>query len=63
MNKRGGKYYLQYASPGIQFKTSNDGVYVSDTPLGPFVLADHNPLVYRPEGFTTGAGNGGNFPG
>ena len=61
MNKCGGKYYLQYASPGIQFKTSNDGVYVSDTPLGPFVLAEHNPLVYRPEGFTTGAGNGGTF--
>lgn len=61
MNKRGGKYYLQYASPGIQFKTSNDGVYVSDTPLGPFTLAKHNPLVYRPEGFTTGAGNGGTF--
>ena len=61
MNKRGGKYYLQYASPGIQFKTSNDGVYVSDTPLGPFTLAEHNPLVYRPEGFTTGAGNGGTF--
>ena len=61
MNKRGGKYYLQYASPGIQFKTSNDGVYVSDTPLGPFTLAKHNPLVYKPEGFTTGAGNGGTF--
>lgn len=61
MNKRGGKYYLQYSSPGIQFKTSNDGVYVSDTPLGPFTLAKHNPLVYRPEGFTTGAGNGGTF--
>lgn len=61
MNKRGGKYYLQYASPGIQFKTSNDGVYVSNDPLGPFTLAEHNPLVYRPEGFTTGAGNGGTF--
>lgn len=61
MNKRGRKYYLQYASPGIQFKTSNDGVYVSNTPLGPFTLAEHNPLVYRPEGFTTGAGNGGTF--
>ncbi len=47
---------------GIQFKTSNDGVYVSDTPLGPFVLAEHNPLVYRPEGFTT-VREMGNFPG
>ncbi|WP_291529097.1 family 43 glycosylhydrolase [Bacteroides sp. UBA939] len=61
MNKRGGKYYLQYASPGIQLKTSNTGVYVSDTPLGPFTLSAHNPLVYRPDGFTTGAGNGSIF--
>ena len=26
--------------------------------LGPFVLATHNPFVYKPEGFTKGAGNG-----
>lgn len=61
ISKRAGKYYLQYASPGIQFKTSNDGLYVSSSPLGPFSLAKHNPLVYKPEGFTTGAGNGGTF--
>lgn len=36
-------------------------VYASDTPLGPFTLAEHNPLVYNPEEFTTGAGNGGAF--
>ena len=36
MDKRCGKYYLQYACPGTQFNTYSDGVYVSDNPLGPF---------------------------
>lgn len=58
MTKRDSKYYLQYASSGIQYTGSNQGVYVADNPLGPFVLATHNPFVYKPEGFTKGAGNG-----
>lgn len=58
MTKRDGRYYLQYASSGIQYTGSNQGVYVADNPLGPFVLAAHNPFVYKPEGFTKGAGNG-----
>lgn len=58
MTKHDGKYYLQYASPGIQFKTSNNAVYVADAPLGPFRLAIHNPFAYKLNGFLTGAGNG-----
>lgn len=58
MTKRGGRYYLQYASSGIQYTGSNQGVYVAGNPLGPFVLAAHNPFAYKPEGFTTGVGNG-----
>lgn len=58
MNKYNGRYYLQYASSGIQFTGSNEGVYVSDDPMGPFTLAKHNPFAYKPEGFVTGAGNG-----
>ncbi|MDR1581865.1 MAG: family 43 glycosylhydrolase [Prevotellaceae bacterium] len=61
MNKHNGKYYLQYASPGTEFKGYNDAVYVSDKPLGPFILADHNPFAYKPEGFATGAGHGSSF--
>jgi hypothetical protein len=61
MNKYNGKYYLQYAAPGTQFKSYNDGVYVSDKPLGPFSLAAHNPFAYKPEGFATGAGHGSTF--
>lgn len=61
MTKYKGKYYLQYASSGIQFTGSNQGVYVSDNPMGPFTLAKHNPFAYKPEGFITGAGNGCTF--
>lgn len=58
MTKYKDKYYLQYASSGIQYTGSNEGVYVSDSPLGPFILAKHNPFAYKPEGFIAGAGNG-----
>ena len=36
MIKYKGKYYLQYASPGTQFRTYGDGAYISHSPLGPF---------------------------
>lgn len=58
MTKYNNQYYLQYASSGIQYTGSNQGVYLSDNPMGPFVLAKHNPFAYKPEGFITGAGNG-----
>ena len=58
MDKHNGKYYLQYACPGAQYNTYSDGVYVGDTPLGPFVLAENNPYSYKPGGFLPGAGHG-----
>ena len=61
VNKHKGKYYLQYSTPGTQFKSYNDGVYVSNNPLGPFKLAEHNPFAYKPEGFACGAGHGSTF--
>jgi hypothetical protein len=61
MNKHNGKYYLQYAGPGTQFKSYSDAVYVADSPLGPFKLADNNPFAYKPEGFISGAGHGSTF--
>ncbi|KAA6300368.1 MAG: hypothetical protein EZS26_003493 [Candidatus Ordinivivax streblomastigis] len=61
MNKYQGKYYLQYANPGTELKSYNDAVYVSDKPLGPFTLAQHNPFSYKPEGFACGAGHGSTF--
>ncbi len=58
MDKHDGKYYLQYACPGTQYNTYADGVYVSDSPMGPFELAENNPYSYKPGGFLPGAGHG-----
>jgi hypothetical protein len=61
MTKHDGKYYLQYAGPGTEYKSYGDGVYVSDKPLGPFKLAANNPCSFRPEGFIAGAGHSSTF--
>ncbi len=58
MTKHAGRYYLQYAFPGTQFNVYGDGVYVSDSPLGPFALADNAPYSFHPGGFLPGAGHG-----
>jgi xylan 1,4-beta-xylosidase len=61
MNKYNGKYYLQYAGPGTEFKSYADGVYVSDNPLGTFTYSPNNPFSSKPEGFIAGAGHGSTF--
>lgn len=61
MNKYKGKYYLQYAAPGTEFKGYGDGVYVSDKPLGPFTYMPNSPFSYKPGGFIDGAGHGCTF--
>lgn len=61
MTKYNGRYYLQYAAPGTEYKSYCDGVYVSEEPLGPFRPADHNPMSYKPEGFIAGAGHSSTF--
>jgi hypothetical protein len=61
MTKHDGKYYLQYACPGTEFKSYCDGVYISDKPLGPFKLTAHNPFSVKPEGFVAGAGHSSTF--
>lgn len=58
MNKYKGLYYLQYACPGTEYNTYADGVYVSESPLGPFKPAENNPYSYHPGGFVPGAGHG-----
>ncbi len=58
MDKHNGRYYLQYAAPGTQFNTYSDGVYVGESPLGPFTLAENNPYSHKPGGFLPGAGHG-----
>ncbi|MBQ9711148.1 MAG: family 43 glycosylhydrolase [Bacteroidales bacterium] len=59
--KIGGKYYLQYASPGTEFDSYGDGLYVSDKPLGPYTHATYSPISVKPGGFLTGAGHGDTF--
>ena len=61
INKHDGKYYLQYASPGTQFRIYADGVYVSDNPLGPYTCMDNSPYSFKPGGFMGGAGHGHTF--
>ena len=58
MTKHNGKYYLQYAAPGTQFNVYGDGVYIGDSPLGPFTYMKNNPMSFKPGGFTNGAGHG-----
>ena len=59
--KIGGKYYLQYASPGTEFDSYGDGLYVSDKPLGPYTHVTYSPISVKPGGFLTGAGHGDTF--
>lgn len=47
MTKYQEKYYLQYSVPGTEYNVYADGVYVSDSPLGPFTLAKNNPYLYK----------------
>lgn len=61
MIKHGGKYYLQYAAPGTQWRNYGDGVYVSDSPLGKFVYQKNSPFSAKRGGFIGGAGHGGTF--
>jgi beta-xylosidase len=58
MTKHNNKYYLQYGAPGTEFNVYADGVYMSDSPLGPFKYAPNNPVSYKPGGFVNGAGHG-----
>ena len=61
MTKYDGRYYLQYATGGTEFDAYADGVYVSDSPMGPFELLPSTPMSLRMGGFTTGAGHGDTF--
>lgn len=61
MTKHMGKYYLQYGAPGTEYNGYATGVYVGDSPLGPFTYAPYNPVAYKPGGFVQGAGHGNTF--
>jgi hypothetical protein len=58
LTKHNKKYYMQYAAPGTEFNVYADGVYMSDSVLGPYHYAPNNPVFYKPGGFSNGAGHG-----
>ncbi|WP_231496785.1 family 43 glycosylhydrolase [Prevotella sp. 10(H)] len=61
MIKYKGKYYLQYAAPGTQYRVYGDGIYISDNPLGPYTYVENGPFSFKPGGFIGGAGHGHTF--
>lgn len=61
MTKYNNRYYLQYSAPGTEFKTYADGMYTSDSPLGPFEYENYSPYSYKPGGFAGGAGHSSTF--
>jgi hypothetical protein len=61
MTKHNGKYYLQYAAIGLELLSYSHGVYVGDSPMGPFTYSQHNPLTFKTTGFAVGAGHGSTF--
>ncbi|CAF3601879.1 unnamed protein product [Rotaria socialis] len=58
LTKYNNMYYMQYAAPGTEFNVYGDGIYMSDSPLGPYHYAPNNPVSYKPGGFMNGAGHG-----
>jgi xylan 1,4-beta-xylosidase len=61
MVKHNNKYYLQYAAIGLEFLSYSHGVYVSNSPMGPFSYSEHNPLTFKTTGFVVGGGHGSTF--
>ena len=58
LTRHNNKYYMQYAAPGTEFNVYGDGVYTSDSALGPYKYAPNNPVFYKAGGFMNGAGHG-----
>ncbi len=58
LTKHNNTYYMQYAAPGTEFNVYGDGVYTSNSPLGPYKYAPNNPVFYKPGGFINGTGHG-----
>lgn len=56
--KYNGKYYLMYASIGLEFFSYGHGVYVADDPMGPYHYLEDNPLTMKTTGIAPGAGHG-----
>ena len=58
MLKVDGRYFLTYAGPGTSYSTYAMGAYVSDSPLGPFIYQQRNPILSTRHGLVRGPGHG-----
>ena len=61
ITKHNGKYYLLYSAIGLEFLSYSHGLYVSDSPMGPFEYSPHNPHTFKTTGFAVGGGHGSTF--
>jgi xylan 1,4-beta-xylosidase len=63
MTKHNNKYYFQYGAPGTEMSGYADGVITGNKPLfdGATILAQSDPLSFKPGGFSRGAGHGATF--
>lgn len=55
--RHGNKWYLIYSGFSLH-KSYANGVYVSDSPTGPYEYAQYNPISHKNTGFVGGAGHG-----
>ena len=53
----GGKYYLQFATPGTTVPGYCDAYAIGDSPLGPFKISPASPMSRKDSGFITSAGH------
>lgn len=58
MLKRGNRYYLTYNAGGTENRTYAMGAYVSESPLGPFMPQQRNPILRSLDGLITGTAHG-----
>ena len=61
ITKYNGKYYLQYAVPGTQYRSYADGCYMASSPTGPYTFCQNSPISMKPAGFVTGTGHSSTF--
>jgi beta-xylosidase len=56
--KRDSSYYLIYGACGTVFRNYAVGCYRSDSPLGPFIYQNNNPIAHKNYGIVNGTGHG-----
>jgi xylan 1,4-beta-xylosidase len=58
MIKHQNRYYLTYSAGGTEYQTYAMACCTSDSPLGPFLPQQRNPILRNPNGFLTGTAHG-----